>query len=1677
MTTATAAEPMIVFPDDDEETWKVLVALNADYSVDAAALLSGLATRLQEDWGVGEEKGAPAEEFWVTLVTAVSNHGFEYSDGASTILPIVNGLGAPPKEIPVAFQTEAGMNHIAATSALLGLSQERAVQVTMGALRSIDIPMIAAGGNDSRKGPAGELKEDESSSTDHNFASLLGSRDLLYKTVLYHHQQRFARLSVITESLRLEQDPDFVHHPAIVAFLKSLDTTFSNSSNGGTTHIDRGLLKSLLTVACQPEPKTSREALGPLQELEAWSGGSSSSYRRGIDRPLSDEMSFQAFCISLIAEQKAQTLRERTEAMEGLIILLYERISGGVMRNDYALLLMAFFPPAGENDAFTAAACEGQSRLSQLAGLICAESMALWRAFESTESGDDCIANTDTVDLESSWVGNHPMLTEIETVAGGKEIESLALVLKKLVDSSSAGIGFTASGESPVSLAVLSFGLLLCLCHDARPALLSGVDGATEMDSMEDSNIAATLRDIGSELVHVANDVIGAFDYLMSVMDSLTGTALAAKESSVVHDVPYDWQLSEANKENPLLLENEQESVAVSAGDENSTPADIVTYTSIAKEVMAASIAAFPESLAIDQLISCQDLRLLCTVTAKIYENNCRLCQQFWDVWEMYLVSSSKLQIQRHHSFPICRLLEASHRFAAAALSSLLQHQISSESFVSAASPFFQLLSAFCYNSKITESIIDMLPSTMIRAALLCCVGSSTSIQDSEDATRNRAAVLKSLQTLANVATSSKTCLARLRESLEEDPRMQSLKRNTRHSFDGPRVLARILYDQKKAEIIHPVLGIMAHLLDDAPQGWTHLLARQFIDHAGANPTSRLIPFMMEPGNEVSHSAVLVLAGLIGHLDSVVFSDGLDANDAVAYLESLGAALISASINLSTSSSKEAASSVGTVSVETAESILQSFANFLKLIRTAIALHKSPEVSMAATLVRDRLIGTLATSIGLGESIVYYAIAPVSLGIVVKMEEAMRDKSITERMAKEGGNEPISNFGISQSLPIAYKRGSYGIDLASAQIIKFVSTMQLCDFHIESVQARGWVNSSSSSGLSSVSAAFSALHLLSEWASHVEDIAQSHSNSLMKESFPLSGKAAELILQLSPQRLLCTLAPTPTPCRANVVLAGLWESMGMSTFELLLPYLQKEDGSNLKNSGLPISATLDLLLACFSQVLSSTPARNLADSFLVQAMYRNPRFSSLIWTIIDDGFRIAESSEASKKLLKEEETCMMHFFVSLRILSKCVCSDAVAAVAILHLQDDSGLISKLMNGALRVRQILDLSGTKKVFASDDSILKMRIASGCMDVMAALWKTARSISPANADDIRSLLVKAIDQQSSFIRELAQLSSSYVTTNLDERIAVSRESNCASVSMLTFFESVFGVLATEAIYSASKDRGAVASDLLMEFAESRRLLGFQSYQLCADSAAMFAEAQDSPESKQLEPSLILQSFPATSSNVLSYDFFVKENSFNLSSSSQFLAAIGESSNEVLVDVLKMVSVAYLLRHSELALMESWGSFLSVALLTVSESDYRLDGSKQERISVFAGDALQALQENLHIISLSQAGNSRNRMIADIGRMAKSLSDLLLTLLEMGAFRDLSADELSNVLGLLSKVIDGYQVTACPESTTSDLEVSNQIRAVAVGFDYLLTVASCLSVRHFVPCRKACSRLLSS
>jgi len=101
---------------------------------------------------------------------------------------------------------------------------------------------------------------------------------------------------------------------------------------------------------------------------------------------------------------------------------------------------------------------------------------------------------------------------------------------------------------------------------------------------------------------------------------------------------------------------------------------DIVAYTSIAREVLAASIVNFLENLlAINRTDSCKNIGMLYQLVAAIFKNNKPLCQQLWESWESYLSTTNHSHNNNNNEFLICRLMDGAYNLSREYLSGFVR--------------------------------------------------------------------------------------------------------------------------------------------------------------------------------------------------------------------------------------------------------------------------------------------------------------------------------------------------------------------------------------------------------------------------------------------------------------------------------------------------------------------------------------------------------------------------------------------------------------------------------------------------------------------------------------------------------------------------------------------------------------------------------------------------------------------------------------------------------------------------------------------------------------------------------------------------------------------------------------------------------------------------------------------
>jgi hypothetical protein len=1596
-----------VFSDDDEETWKMLVSQDIGDDVDISPLLSGLATRIQEDWFCGvintDHVWGDGEQYWKDLVSDLSQKTtFIYSDAASQQLSPRNNLSTD-KEIPAAFQTEAGQRHIFAAAALLGLTEDRAVEVTLGALRSIDVSTVSFPNGDGKKS---------------DFASLLGTRDLLIRCMVYHYQQRLARLSALTECMRLEVDPDTRQHAAVEAFLDSLDSIFSQTVITGSEKktIQRGIFKSLLIVACRPDPRPNLTSLEPSKKLL-------DPCERFVDN------SFDTFAATIIAENKKQSARERTQAMEGILALLYgDRIQGGMMRCDYGLLISAAFD---FDNAPTRRTLD--SRWKHLVGLVCAESVSLLKTTEAAGEEAGRLLQDGTAEANSRYLP--PMLIGLDTPVGMAEIESLINIWAQVTErySSTTWIHETERTES---VAVLSFGFLLQLAKD----FIRSTDIGTR-----------TLETIGGDFVMLASDKGGAFDSLAMSLSFLTGSTLASRPSFVKRGSFYDWQLSSQinDKGEGCLIMSKSDSQAA-----HSLPADVVTYTCIAQEVIGAAISLYRDSiLSIDSADAWRKIGIMCHLVAVVSENNAVLCDQFWNFWDAYSQSDKKTVT----AFPMCHLFDASYDLAILALNSFPSNQITSDSFMKFVSPFLRLFSTLCYTSDLVEKFLSDSVCIMLQTALCCCSSAlSTTNAASDDTVQVLVALLQSFATLTRIADGSKSCLDRLRTILENESSAPTTLRDGRRCPEGPGLLAAILSPgHNDNRIICAILQSIGHLLTYAPSDWVVEVASRFLAQENST-SSKLNSFVVADNVEVSNSAVAILAALIGHFDAFCFEKLLRPTDAVAYLQAMGSCINASLCSLAWNSNYESP-----LSLQAKDSVLHSCAAFLKWTRPLLSAGE--ELANGATIVRDSLIRTLASD-DVCTGIVYYAVAPVSTMIALKMEEEMRDADILDRVYREGDAEGVKKYGAWAFLSSSKNKVEMKEELVKRKVLSFLSTMSIGDIDFAAIRSKGWLSDGDEYGQYSLNASWAALRLLSEWASHVEDIARSHQEDLSSVGSPLSSKAADIIRDLSPQRSLCSFAPAPLPCRSNGSLDALWRELRLSTFDLLLTYLSPGDlylDSDRKDLWQPTSVLLDFFNASILQCTSLGVRDMLEELPLVRALSRSQRFILSLADLLKQGLNISETQNTMSGLCDKERESILCAFFSLRVLGSLAALNTSSPTS----SFDATLLDILEKASSSARELIETGG-KQHLLSESAVLQMRFASASIDVLASISEGDQS-SPG-----WSALSKYCARDSVYMTQLTRIIRDYCnSSDVDETGAeISTILEHGRVSIVLFVTSSLRLYKALLVAKSQEDEvQLLSSEILKQFDHPRKFLLVPSFSLSAQSRKFFRYTTRDA-GLATNPMKTMLSFPTTSSSILSRDYYQNENSFDQRSLCQWYglltAKVGENRRMSLTQVLDELSCSHSLVAGELAVMESWADLLKIVAYNMfRKNEFALSSSNATMLMRHSQDTLQSLYDNLKIAS--QCASNGCYMNDVIVRMSKCLGRLLRFLLELGALDSMPLDGLLGCLGLLTDSMDYlYNITSpIPGDESTDVSDVSCSRLFAARVFSLS-----LGPYNIIPCRFA-------
>ncbi|KAL7485925.1 hypothetical protein ACHAW6_011512 [Cyclotella cf. meneghiniana] len=306
--------------------------------------LNEMLSRFDRDLS-GVERGG----WWSRLLDGAASDRFQTDVNQSTTRVTADSDVA--STLPQAFQTLEGKAHLRAVVDRLGVSRERAGQLTFGALRD----WLEQHADDNESG--GDLDDDD---RERFLRSLLGTRRLFNQVVSRYRRQFVDRLRIFIECFRLDQEfrasaGNNQHHDAdagqhglekdIAKFLDSIDArTTINGKN-------RGLFHFLLCLAAAPLPQGfGRNSPYSVSKLTANNVNSSA----GIAVDEAEDY------------DEIDSMTVRKEAVEALLLFLYDRIEGGVQRLDLYLLLEAVSSAVGTGDATGVGARTGSARSAGL---------------------------------------------------------------------------------------------------------------------------------------------------------------------------------------------------------------------------------------------------------------------------------------------------------------------------------------------------------------------------------------------------------------------------------------------------------------------------------------------------------------------------------------------------------------------------------------------------------------------------------------------------------------------------------------------------------------------------------------------------------------------------------------------------------------------------------------------------------------------------------------------------------------------------------------------------------------------------------------------------------------------------------------------------------------------------------------------------------------------------------------------------------------------------------------------------------------------------------------------------------------------------------------------------------------------------------------------------------------
>ena len=1529
-----AAAAGTLFEQDDQETLDLLLSPESDNDDDVVdeitSRLSTTASLFRDDFKV-------SQAFWNDTLKSAEELGFRVQATAAPTVSNPNN-DSTSVSIPAAFETDSGKLHIQATSNLLRISKLRAVQLTLCALRSLDTNMHST-------------NDDDPQETAH-LQSLLGTRDLLVTVREYYYQQRMARLQVVTECLRIEQDEDAPFHQETIDAMDRLDDNYTLDGH------KRGLFQSLLNIACAPYAPPTRDELLPTMKLYS---------KEPIDTTTvsaSDE-----FVTDCFQSSKVQTLHERVQAMEALLVLLYHRIDAGIHRIDFLIILLAF-EACG---TFFTSPQQNIKRLPYLAGLVTAECTSLCMTASSEMDG--------AIPL---WITQHPLLVGVVTCQGRavQELQALVMLLNKYAShvserklrSMAIRTNENTLTDAPESIALYSFALLLRLVDMNMPA------------SRQQSNDASfDFEKFGMECAQTAVDDCGVFDYLHDTMEALVKTPIRDSFSSV-SNVPYDWQFSKDSS--PLVLEGPSEQEELNAAN--------VAYSSMGLEVLSATIVAFQSTIRTGNCISLENVNMLCKLAATIYGNHPLLCKPFWKNLEVYTSEQTPRQDGRLTSKQaLCYLVDAAHACAAsalnaAALASMEDHPGLEEDMLSSLVPLLQLMSSLCSSSGMVESVLKLLPKGMIRIALLCCAPTS-SVKDVTSFSKNALQIVQAVQDLARVGRSS-SCRSLLRNALEEEGT---------DIMDGPRVLYRIIAAQPSTDIVSSTLRILGYFVESATghELWVAKAAK-YLGPAGLGENG-LSALLTGQSTSVALSALHVLNGLVGNMAAIAFCDSCETIDILDALYVVMKGVTSSCMLLTTLvSSNQNPELGGGTAYLVAHGVFRCSAMLFRNLRPIRFMHKSLRIKAAAQEVRVNHIQTLSTSTPVGQAIAFFASAPVSLSLAIVMEEMLRNANVMQIASDEYAREtePL-DFGAWRSITDASREIQPAVETAKVREAgrNIVSNIHGLGIDLQGFQSRGWTDDATA--MEPILAASAALDLLRLWLVAVDDAATEQDD------------AAD-IQEMSPCRLIFSQLVKPPIVEGTRSLRQVWPTDELTLFDVLMRYL---DGADEDVPSLLAADVLSLAL-----VTSTKVDQSLCVHFTGNVVRCAPELSLVLKQAITDIDAIVSApGEGGGELSFDQDIQIRKGLASLRLLSLCLESESRIVDAICGFQSSPldrvveilNSTSSLIRGGLTFEQLASNPVRTSLFRAASSsihaLLSLFKSSATMHASQNLSDVVTEIKRKIFGDLvtiiefvgRALSTASTSTKPSLVHVVAVLTAAASDALEVLTIEMSKELNESQDSDKSAKKAVRGLKTNFPFLSDSF--GKVDAVLAMAQSWSKLKSNVKSVQVSID-----------------DPRSLLCSFPATYlSHLESHQ--PQENLCDIVAASTWGLSIF-TTQEISKEILQHNNASFVLLSKQSSLVKSWGQMAIMSSL-VQESDGELTAD----VLISTTQAvLASLARIATVAEEAQMLVPENFLPLDVGMIADLLAGLLVeTSSRLSTVVSLSQDTVLSLVGMLGE-LNGVQ-----------------------------------------------------